>query len=206
MPTPKYFDFDPPVRDPDGIAESQSTATAGSVILNGAQADLGTALQWLISDSFGADIAGAQLRIVSASEGVNYTFTGLDQDGNSITEVIAGAAGSPSTDTVQFFSKVTAITTSGQADLIIIGPSNTMTTKSYPTNWRNREPATYQVYEQDGNMTVHIEEYFGPLNAPLSTDGWVELPGPDGTLHATAARFWAVATETSEAQFAVLQN
>ena len=88
MPRPKYFDFDPPVRDPDGIAESQSTATAGSVVLNGAQADLGTALQWLISDSFGADIAGARLKIASATEGVNYTFTGLDQDGNSIQRLL----------------------------------------------------------------------------------------------------------------------
>ena len=101
---------------------------------------------------------------------------------------------------------MTAITTSGQADLIVVGPSNTLTTKSYPTNWRSSEPATYAVYEQDGNMTIHIEEYFGPLSAPLATGGWVELPGPDGTLHSTAVRFWSVATETSEAQFAVLQN
>src|SRR3990167_10389182 len=108
MPRPTYLDYDPPTRDADGIAETQATATAGTVTLNGAQADLGTAGQWDIGDSYPSSIAGAKLRIPSATEGVTFTFTGKNEYGTAITEALVGAAGSPATDTVQYFSQVTA--------------------------------------------------------------------------------------------------
>src|SRR3990167_7201233 len=215
MPRPTYLDYDPIARDADGIAESQSTATAGTVTLNGAQADLGTAARWDIGDSYPTSIAGAKLRIASASEGVTYTFTGKNEYGTAITEAVVGAAGSPATDTVQYFSQVTAITTSGQADLIVIGAGHSTVSRPIPLNWRNREPATYALYDLNttaGDVSAVITEYFGDFQTDgFATDGWAThvTTATEGaiaaSLHARAVRV-SMATNGADFQFAVLQN
>ena len=218
MPRPTYLDYDPPTRDADGIAETQATATAGTVTLNGALCDLGTAARFDIGDSYPTSIAGVKLRINSATEGVNFTFTGLNQHGQAITEVLAGAAGSPATDTVQYFSRLTSVTTSGQADGIQIGVSHGTVSKAVPLNWRNHEAATYAIYEVDytaGDLTgTTIWEYFGDFQhdtGGFATDGWVNKVttategATVGTLGARAVRV-SMATHGTEFQFAIVQN
>src|SRR3990167_3997625 len=215
MPRPTYLDYDPPTRDADGIAETQATATAGTVTLNGALCYLGTAARFDIGDSYPTSIAGVKLRINSATEGVNFTFTGKDEYGTAISEVVAGAAGSPATDTAHYWSQLTSITTSGQADGIQIGASHSTVSRPIPLNWRNREPATYALYDLNttaGDVSAVITEYFGDFQTDgFATDGWAThvTTATEGaiaaSLHARAVRV-SMATNGADFQFAVLQN
>lgn len=213
MPRPTYLDFDPTARDADGIAEAQALSTAGALTLDGTQADLGTAAQWDIGDSYPADVAGARIRISVATDGVTWTVTGKDQDGNSITEAISGNNGA-AVDSIQFYSQITAISGDGHtiADLTV-GPAHDTTSKTIPLNWRSAEPPTYSIYEVDGDVKATIEEYFGdPQTVPLSTDGWTSVhteetgnAAVEGTLHARAVRVRS-ATNGGEFQFGIAQN
>ena len=208
--------MDLPVRDPNGIAEAQTTGGAANLVLNGALCDPGTALQFDIADSYPDSVAGVRLRWGSATEGVNLTFTGKDDHGNTISEVISGAAGSPAVDTVQFYSQVTVIAASGAIAVnTTVGDSHQSVSKTVPLNWRAYgEPPTYVIFEPDGDVAGTIQEYFGDIQSqPLSTDGWITkhtmaedtAVATEGTPHARAVRV-VVATAGSEFQFGVIQN
>ena len=215
MAKPQYFTISA-TRDVDSVSTNAATATDGSVTLDGAGVSGGV---WTLSNSgnaLGTGIAGAKLRFSYPTEGVTWTLTGLDQDGNSVTDTLAGAAGSPATDTELYFSKITSITSSGEAAAQTIGTTYYYTTKSYPLNWRSTEPATYSLYNPGalGTSVLTVQEYFGDTGqtAPLVTDGWNALlaasgsTATEGTLHARAARLITTATDGASVTFAVLQN
>ena len=219
MPRPTYLNMTPIARDPDGLAESQQLATDGAVVLDGVQADLGTAGVWDISDtSYPASIGGVRLRHSGASEGVTFTVVGTDENGASKTEVITGAAGSPATDTATYWSTVSSVTGSGQHHAFTIGPAHGVVSKTVPLNWRNREGvgADYAVYDLEttaGDVAASIWEYFGPFQTDgFATDGWTQKVVAAategitvGTTHARAVKV-ALATHGASFQMGILQN
>jgi hypothetical protein len=201
-------------RDVDSVSTNAATATNGSVTLDGAGVSSG---KWTISNSGNSlsGVAGARLRFSNPTEGVSWTLTGKDQDGNAITEVVAGAAGSPATDTVQYFSEVSSITSDGEAAAQTIGHTYYYSTRSYGLNWRATEPATYATMDGivAGTTVFPIQEHFGTgATASLATNGWNTLTtaggasATEGTLHARYVRMITTATHGAAVTFAVLQN
>ena len=214
MPKPHIFDMDIPTVDPNGIAEAQTTGGAANLVLNGALCDPGTAAQFDVGDTYPASVAGVRMRWGSATEGVNLTFTGTNANGTAVTEVIAGAAGSPAVDTVQYWSQITQIAASGAIAVnTTVGDAFSTVSKTLPLNWRSREPATYVLTERDHPAKITHEEYFlDPQSVPLATGGWQSVTGllategaTVGTLHARAYRA-VTSTAGGEVQVVVLQN
>lgn len=212
MPT-KQYDIDPGNIDADGVSEADNPN--GAVTLNGAQADLGTAGQWDVADVHSDGIAGARMAISLASSGVTTTFTGKDQDGNSITEAVVGPATAAVAETTQYFSQITAISTSKAPKAnFTIGAVDEVVTKTYPLNWRSYEPASYAIHNPVGTFSAVVEEYWAdPQNQALATDGWKTVAttsantATGGELHARAVRVKTASyTDGAEFQFIILQN
>lgn len=214
MPKPKYLTLNPIARDADGIAKSQTLTTAGAVTLDGILATEGSTAGFNIADSYGDGVAGVRIRWSSATEGITLTLTGLDQSGNSITEVLTGAAGSPAVDSVQYFSRLTSAVGSGESGAFTIGPSHNSVSRIIPLNWRAHEPAEYSIAQVDLPMRCTVQEYFNdPQSQPLATDGWfpkqayLSTDGAvlAGTQHARAVRL-ALATAGGTLVFGISQN
>ncbi len=90
--------------DDNGIAQSQTTAGAANLTLNGA----------LVSGGVATFDTPRQVVITSGGNdsGINFTVYGTTYGGASVTEVVAGTSGSTST-TKTDFATVTRIATSG---------------------------------------------------------------------------------------------
>jgi hypothetical protein len=90
--------------DDNGIAQSQTTAGAANLTLNGA----------LVSGGVATFDTPRQVVVTSAGNdsGINFTVYGTTYGGASVTEVVAGTSGSTST-TKTDFATVTRIATSG---------------------------------------------------------------------------------------------
>ena len=208
------YDVDPANVDVNGCCEAQQLATSGNLILNGDQADTGLAARWDIGDSYPSGIEGARFAFSIATDGLNWTVTGKDQDGQSITDVVAGNNGGVS-ETTKYFSQITQVAGSGQCVAnLTLGPVDEVVTKTYPLNWRSSDPATYIIHDPVGTFSVIIEEYWAdPQSQPLATDGWTAVgttsvnTATEGNLHARAVRVRTLSyTDGAEFQFLVLQS
>lgn len=212
---PYHLDIDPIDVDVDGIAEAQTTAGAANLVLNGALADLGTAGQFDIGDSYSDGIGGVKIAIDSAGDvsTVNFTVTGKDQDGNDTTEVITGVT----TTEVQsntYWSQITQIAADAAVGSNVnVGPVDEIITRTLPLNWRATEAATIAVAGLAGTCQFDIDETFDDM---ANNDGFNFITNQSNqsadlkgvlTIHATACRLkFDSYTAGAELQFHVLQG
>jgi hypothetical protein len=106
----KKYDIDPANLDPNGIAESQTVTAGNPLALDGVLADAGTALQFDIGDAYSDGVGGVRLLFDAAGD-INtavFTITGVDQDGNSVTEDVTGVT-TTAVSTDKYYSQVTVI-------------------------------------------------------------------------------------------------
>ena len=158
----KQYDIDPPALDPNGIAESQSV-TADNLALNGALCDSGTALQFDIGDSYGADIAGVKLLFDAGSDisTAVFTITGKDEYGNAVTEAVTGVT-TTAVSTVGYFSQVTviAVTVAAATGCFVGTVGGAMVSKTYVLNRYSQSPAAVAVTGLTGTIDWSIQESF----------------------------------------------
>ena len=215
---PYRLDIDPADVDTNGIAEDQTTAGAGNLTLNGALADLGTAGQFDIGDSYSSGIGGVQIGIESTGNlsGVTFTVTGKDQDGISTTEAITG----PNNTTVEsstYWSQITQIAVDGAVGTNVeVGPVDEIITRTLPINWRATEACTAAVTQLSGTCQFDIDETFDDVNVtvPAITTAWITKASNQSanvaqvlTIHATAVRLkFDSYTNGAELQLNVIQG
>ncbi len=160
----RLFDIDPADLDPNGIAEDQTLGGAGNVVLNGTLCDAGTAAQSDIGDGYSAGIGGVMLLFDSdgaTDTAVNFTITGKDQDGNSITEVVTGVT-TTAVSTTKYYSQVTQIAADNTvSDNLFIGTvTGELTTRTFPINVYSQVPAAVAVSGLSGTCQFDLQETF----------------------------------------------
>ena len=120
MPKPINLSLTMTVSDPNGVCLSQTPAAGGvqAMVIAGALASGGVATM---------DVARHMLVTCAGSDAARtFTFTGTDRFGNTITEVIAGSAGTTTYGTKNF-KTVTGINVDDDtAGAIIIGTADSL--------------------------------------------------------------------------------
>ena len=158
----KEFDLDLPDVDTDGIAELQQLVGAGNLILNGALADLGTALRFDVDDAgYSAGVGGVQIAIDSSGDvnTVVFTVTGLDADGKTQTEDITGVT-TTAVESAKYFSRITTIAADAAVGSdVFVGPVDEATSRTIPLNWRAATAATINV-DVTGTINFTVQETF----------------------------------------------
>ncbi len=212
----KKYDIDPADLDPNGIAESQ-TVTADDLALDGALCDLGTALQFDIGDAYSADITGVRLLFDAAGD-INtavFTITGLDENGNSVTEAVTGVT-TTAVSTVNYYSQVTVIAvTVATATAVFVGTvTGELVTKVVPINHLSRIAAAYGISDKTGTFVVDLQLTMDDFRLGLGTLNWIDwvanISGDTAgvlNLHTTGARLKFVSySNGAELQFHVSDN
>ncbi len=215
----KKYDIDPAALDPNGIAETQSPASAASVVLNGALCDAGTALQFDIGDAYSAGIGGVRLVFDSSGDINTATFaiTGKDQDGNSVTESVTGVVSTSPVSTVKYYSQVTGIvvgvaTATGLFIGTIVGE---LSSRTIPINKHSRIPALVAVSGLDGTCVFDIQETYDDMRTVTGDSAvWFNIlddqnvnVSDHASINATAVRLvFESYTDTAELQFHVNYN
>ena len=210
------YDIDPADLDPNGIAESQ-TVTADDLALDGALCDLGTALQFDIGDAYSADITGVRLLFDAAGD-INtavFTITGLDENGNSVTEAVTGVT-TTAVSTVNYYSQVTVIAvTVATATAVFVGTvTGELVTKVVPINHLSRIAAAYGISDKTGTFVVDLQLTMDDFRLGLGTLNWIDwvanISGDTAgvlNLHTTGARLKFVSySNGAELQFHVSDN
>lgn len=162
----KQFDIDPANVDRDGIAEAQQLVGAGNLTLNGALADLGTAGQFDIGDSYSSGVGGVQIGVYSAGNltAVTFTITGKDQDGFAITEDVAGP-NNDTTETTKYFSQVTQIAADGAVGSDVeVGTVDEVITKTIPVD-RASNVACAMGVTVTGTINYTVQETLDPVQS-----------------------------------------
>ncbi len=171
----KSYDIDPANLDPNGIAESQSV-TADDLALDGALCDLGTALQFDIGDAYSAGIGGVRL-LFDAGGDIStaiLTITGLDQNGNAVTEAVTGVT-TTAVSTVGYFSQVTVIAvTVAAATAVFVGTvTGELCTPSVTISSKDRSiGATVAVGAVTGTCNFDIQQTFENTDDTSVTPVW----------------------------------
>lgn len=171
----KSYDIDPANLDPNGIAESQ-TVTDDDLALDGALCDLGTALQFDIGDAYSDGIGGVRLLFDAAGD-INtavFTITGLDQDGNAVTEAVTGVT-TTAVSTVGYFSQVTviAVTIAASTDVFVGTVTGELCTPSVTISNRDRNiGATVAVGAVLGTCNFDIQQAFDDTEDTSITPVW----------------------------------
>jgi len=214
---PYRLDIDPADVDDNGIAENQTTAGAASLLLNGALADLGTAGQFDIGDSYSSGINGVKIGISSGADLhlIVFTVTGLDENGNSVTEDITGV----NTNTVQsttYWSQITDIASDAAVGSnVYVGTVDEIITRTLPINWRSSVGTTVAVTGLVGTCQFDVDETFDDmrLGSNVNTNWLTNLSNQTAdvagllTTHATGTRLkFDSYTNGAELQFAILQG
>jgi len=218
----KKYDIDPADLDDNGIAESQAVVvlTTPNLVLNGALADAGTALQFDIGDTYSDGIGGVRLLFDSAGD-INtnvFTITGKDQDGNSITETVTGVTTTP-VSTVKYYSQVTAITASiDTTSNVWVGTvTGELVSPTVPVNRYSDDGAAVAVSGLSGTCQYDLEQTFDDLRLGSVSVNWfvVSAAGTDASTDiATQAAAGATGvrlkmdsyTNAAELQFHVSYN
>lgn len=211
----KKFDIDPADTDADGICESQTTAGAANLTLDGVLCDSGTAAQFDIGDSYSSGIGGVQLSFTSAGDisGVTFTITGKDENGTAVTETVTGP-NATTVETTKYYSQVTQIAADGAVGTAVtVGTVDEVVTKCIPVNWRASEAFTIAVLGLSGTISYTIQETFDNTSNATSFN-WIDAQAAktadlsaQASLHATAVRLVVNSyTNGAELQFHVLGN
>lgn len=142
-----------PIIDADGLASAQSLSAAGNLTLDGA----------LISDGvWSTSGQGLQVAITSAGvdTGVTFTVYGLDVDGKSVSDSVAGASASAATVST-YFRKVTAIAASGAtAATVTAGFLGSGSTPTYVVNYKMRSFAASLAVDVTGTIDGTVQHTF----------------------------------------------
>lgn len=115
--------------DPNGIAEDQTTSGAADLVLDGALVVNGVAI---LPEAQIVGIEGA-----GDNTGIDFTVTGTDADGKTISETIDGLSNDTAVTTAHF-KTITLVSADGAVTgNVEIGcaSANGGVTKSIPTNW-----------------------------------------------------------------------
>jgi hypothetical protein len=203
MGRPLQYDVDPIDVDTDGIAENQKTAGAANLVLNGALADLGTALIFDMSDAgYSSGIAGVKISIDSAGDvsSVIFTITGKDENGFSQTETITNVT-TTAVNSTKFWSYISNIAADSEVTSnVFIGPINQFVTKTIPLNYLSAIGATVAVTGLSGTIQYDMEECFGSLASSTEVQGQTYFVNQSNktadvsavlTVHATGVRLRA---------------
>ena len=140
--------------DANGIAEDQTTSGADTLTLDGALVSGG------VATAAEAQIVG--IEGAGDNTGVDFTITGTDADGKTISQTIDGVSNSTAVTTA-FFKTVTSITVDGAVTGNVEAgweSANGGVTKSIPTNWV-QNPYTQSLFiDVTGTIsaTVHHTE------------------------------------------------
>ena len=148
---PKEFDVDPVNVDADGICQSQTTAGAGNLTINGALASGGAAT---------LDYA-RQIGITSDGNdsGNTFTVTGTDADGYALTEDVTGP-NAGTVETTGYFKTVTTVAIGGATvGNITVGTVDEVSTQTIPLNWRAQAAAAINV-DVTGTINFTVQETF----------------------------------------------
>jgi len=159
------FDIDPPDVDPDGICENQTTAGAANLVLNGALCDLGTAGQFDIGDSYSSGIAAVKVAIDSAGDvsSVNFTVTGLNQYGVSVSEVITGVT-TTAVESTLYYSQITQIAADAAVGSnVFVGPVDDFVSQICPVNWQATEAYTTAAMNVTGTINYDMQASFDQI-------------------------------------------
>jgi hypothetical protein len=120
-----------PLLDVTAICLPQTTAGAGSLIINGTQAQAAnpnSSTKIFRNFNISRNVALTSLGNLS---GVNFTITGLDQFGKTLTQTIAGPSAS-TVDTTVYYASVSSVTVSGAVGTnVSVGTGN-----AGFTNWQ----------------------------------------------------------------------
>lgn len=174
------LDIDPANLDPNGIAENQTTVGAAELTLDGALCDLGTAGQFDIADAgYSTGVGGVKLLLDSAGDisGVVFTVTGLDQDGNSVSETVTGVT-TTAVSTVNYYSQVTSIASdSAVASNVFVGTvTGELATKTIPVNRHSQTQCAVAVSGVTGTCQFDLQETFDNMGTTNGSDaGWFNV-------------------------------
>lgn len=212
---PYRYDIDPADADADGIAEAQTQGAAGNLTLNGAQADLGTAGQFDVGDSYSNGIGGVKIAIDSAGDisTVNFIVTGKDQDGNDITETITGVT-TTEVQSTNYWSQITQIyADAAVGSAVNVGTVDEIITRTLPLNHKCDSPATVAISGLSGTCQFDVDETFDDMSQHTGFNWLTKLSNQSAdvsgalTLNATACRLkFDSYTNGAELQFAALQG
>lgn len=162
--------------DENGIAESQTTAGAANLTLNGALVSGGVAYM------------DAPRRIIITSGGndtnVTFTVTGTTFGGHDVSEVVQGVSGGVAETTVDF-ATVTSVRTSGATS-----PSGVMvgTTEAAGSRWIRMDswafPQTAIQCNASGTVNYTVEVSMDDPNSPtnpvaITSMTWLQTSDPD---------------------------
>jgi len=212
---PKRFDYDPANADNDGVCVAQAVGSAKALTLNGAFANAAGTLVTM-------DYAHRLDQITAGDASlINFTYVGTDADGFALTEVLAGGAGTPSTETtIGYFKTITSITSSAAVTgNVTIGTDATgeIMGKIIPIDYASDSACAISVIKT-GTINYTVEESFDLMNnntiAPQDT-AWTAITAFSGktadvkgtaSLGATAIRYKTTSfTSGAEAQVYVSQ-
>ena len=182
----------------NNICAAQTTAGAGNLLLNGSSAETVPAM----ASARVLLLTGHKLNLASTGNlgGVNFTITGLDQNGNAVSEVIAGPNNNTVT-TVNYFMTITKIAVSGAVGTnVTVGSSTSAISQTYPTNrYSKANPSatvavtgtiSYNVDHALGNPQITTLEWFTDTSAATSSmDLGEHLPRVIGALRVVVNSF-----------------
>jgi hypothetical protein len=113
--------------------------------------------------------------------GINFTITGLDQDGKAQSEVLAGPGGSATVLSVYYYSYISSITVSSTlgVNTIDIGTTTQFSTPTIPTDYGSigsniavnfSGTMNYTVEGTDDNIQKKAPPFYWlPVGSPLTT-------------------------------------
>lgn len=100
---------------------------------------------------------------------ITFTLTGIDIDGKSITETLAGPNNNTVTGT-KYFATLSSVAVSAElegADLLTIGWSAASITKTIPLEWRSNAAAAMNA-DISGTINYSVQETFANVYDSLS--------------------------------------
>lgn len=163
----KTFNFDLDNVDDDGIAEAQDPGEAATLTLDGA----------LLTTTSSLDFARRLLLTSTADDsGLGITVTGIDADGNSITETPGTGPSSGSVTTTKYFKTISSIAVDGDpAGDISVGTVDEIQSQTVPVDPYLPEALTLSV-DVTGTIDFTIQETFGdPLTTASTNLTWVSV-------------------------------
>ena len=209
---PKMFDFDPDATDDNAIYTVAAVGGAGALTLAGA---------YVTGTVATMDYARRIAQITAGNDaGITFTYVGTDADGFPLTEVLAGGAGTPSTETTTgYFKTITSITASGAAaGNVTIGTADELVSQTIPIDWASDSPCAIHA-DISGTINYTVQESYSTIHSEDSTVAqdavWTAITAFSGktadvagtaTAGATAIRFVVNSfTDTAEAQMYISQ-
>jgi hypothetical protein len=191
--------------DQDGIAQSQTTAGAGDLTLNGAFVTDGVATldtQRLVAITSGADLSG-----------ITFTVYGTDDQNRSISEAIAGPNATTVVTSLNFLTITQVETDAAVGSAVEVGTSGVGATAPVPLDWYLTSFEVTLRVDVTGTLDYTVQytidnpfDSSGPLTWVDHADLTAQTVSNDGTLISpVGAVRLLINSGTGTGQFTVLQ-